>query len=90
MLAVRQQDGDEASLEQDLQALCHEVEQAIEVGLPRERVADLVQRLELPRPAHGGLVQACVLDRDRSLRCKQRHELLVFLGEVGAACFSVR
>ena len=50
-----------------------------------ERVADLVQRLELARPARRRLVEARVLDRDRGLRGEQRDELLVLLGEVAAA-----
>ena len=45
----------------------------------RERVADLVQRLELPQPARRRLVEACVLDRDRGLRGEQRDELLVLV-----------
>ena len=55
------------------------------VGLRRERVADLVQRLELPRPLRRRLVQPGVLDRDGRLRGEQRDDLLVLLGEVLAA-----
>ena len=87
MLAGRKLNGDKTSLEEHLQTPGHEIEQTIEVGLSRECVTDLVQRLELPRPAHGGLVQACVLDRDGSLRGQQGHELLVFLVEIRSVQF---
>ena len=72
----------EPRVEQLAQPPRDEVEQAVEIGLGRERVADLVQRLELPRPARRRLVQARVLDRDRRLRREQLDELLVLLGEV--------
>ena len=53
--------------------------------LGRERVPDLVQRLEPRRPARRRLVQARVLDRDRRLRGEQRHELLVLARELPPA-----
>ena len=52
---------------------------------PHERRADLLQRLELPRPGGGRLVQTRVLDRDGRLRRKESHELLVLLVEVRSA-----
>ena len=78
-------DRDEARVEQLAQPAGDEVEQPVEVGLGRERVADLVQRLELARPAGRRLVEARVLDRDRRLAREQLDELLVLLGEVLAA-----
>ena len=47
-----------------------------------ERVADLVQRLELAQPARRALVQPRVLDRDRRLRREQLRQLLVLVREV--------
>src|SRR5262249_2268155 len=53
--------------------------------LADQRVGDLVQRLELAKPARRRLVQSRVLDRDRSLGGEQLRELLVLVGEVLAA-----
>ena len=76
---------DDAGVEQLPQPPRDEVEEPLDVGLGRERVADLVQRLELPRPLRRSLVEPSVLDRDRRLRGEQRDDFLVVLGEVLAA-----
>ena len=68
--AGRQQHDDEAGIEQLAQSPCHEVEQKVDVGLRRERVADLVQGLELIRPVNRRLVQPRVLDRDGGLAAR--------------------
>ena len=81
----RQRDHDDARVEQFQQPLRDELEQAVELGLPRERTAHLDQRLELPRPARRRLVQARVLDRDRRLRGQQLDQLLIFRAEVASA-----
>ena len=72
-LAGRQQDDDEPRVEQLAQPPRDEVEQRLELGLGRERVPDLVQRLELARPARRRLVQPRVLDRHRGLP-REQHE----------------
>ena len=41
----------------------------------RQSAADLVQRLELLRPARDRLVQACILDRDGDLPRRGAHDL---------------
>ena len=56
-----------------------------ELELADERGADLLQRLELPRPARRRFVEARVLDRDGGLRREERDQLLVLLVEVGSA-----
>ena len=61
-------------------------EQRLELELGRERVPDLVQRLELAQPAGRALVQTRVLDRDGSLRGEQLRQLGVLVAEVLAAC----
>jgi len=63
----RQEDGDEASVEEIAQTPRDEVQQPVEVGLGRKRISDLVQRFELARPLRGGLVEPRILDRDRGL-----------------------
>ena len=62
-----------------------EAEQRLELELAGERVADLVQRLELAQPAGRRLVEPRVLDRDRGLGGEQLRQLLVLLGERPAA-----
>ena len=66
--ACRQRDRHEPSLQQVVEPLRDQVEQPVDRRLARHRAADLHQRLELPRPAGGRLVQARVLDRDGRLR----------------------
>jgi hypothetical protein len=75
----------EPGLEQLAQPAGDQVEQPVELRLGRERIADLVERLELLRPARRGLVEPGILDRDRGLAREHRDELLVFGGEVLAA-----
>ena len=67
------------------QAFRDELEQAVKLELAGERVADLDQRLELPRPPRGGLVEPRVLDRDRGLRGEEGDEVLVLLRELALA-----
>ena len=66
------------------QARGDDCEERLELDLRGERVADLVQRLELAQPARRGLVQARVLDCDGGLRGEQLRELLVVLRELAA------
>src|SRR5919197_580448 len=80
--AGRQEGGHQPRVEKLLEPTRDEVEDALEVGLGRERVPDLDQRLELPRPLRRRLVQARVLDRDGGLGREEPDELLVVLGEV--------
>ena len=56
-----------------------------EVELADESFADLLHRLELPRPRGRGFVQPRIFDRHRRLRREERDELLVMLVELGAA-----
>jgi hypothetical protein len=60
---VRKLDDDDPRPEQLAQASGDELEQPAEIGLGRERVADLVQRLEPHRPAARRLVEPRVLHR---------------------------
>ena len=84
--AARQGDGDDAARPTQLaQPADDEVEQPLEIGLGRKCVADLVQRLELARPAGRRLVEARVLDRHRCLAGEERDELLVLVRELLAA-----
>src|SRR5262249_45503246 len=78
----REQHRNQASIEQLAQAARDQIEEALEFGLGRERVADLVEGLELLRPAGRGLVEPRVLDRDRGLAGEQLDELLVLGGEI--------
>ncbi len=82
---VRERDEHEPGVHELAQAASRHGQQRLELELGGERVADLVDRLELPKPAGRRLVQARVLDRDRGLRGEQLRELLVLLGEVSAA-----
>ena len=84
-VALRERDQDELRLDELLQAARDEGEERLELELRDERVADLVQRLELPQPARRALVQPRVLDRDGGLRGEQLRQLLVLVGEVEAA-----
>ena len=77
----RQRDQDEPGVHQLAQAGGDELEHPSDVDLGDERARDLVQRLELLQPAGRRLVEPCVLDRDRGLGGKQRHELLVLVRE---------
>ena len=82
LAAARQGDGDDPCPHQLAQAADDEVEQPLEIGLGRECVPDLFQRLQLARPAGRGLVEARILDCYRRLAGKQGDELLVLLGKV--------
>src|SRR5262249_9695588 len=62
-----------------------ELEQLIQIALAEERLRDLVQRLELPRPLPRRFVEPRVLDRDGRLRREQADDFLVLLAEVVAA-----
>src|SRR5262249_8357282 len=64
------------------QAPGDEPEQRLELDLRGERVADLVERLELLEPPRRRLVQPRVLDRDGRLRCEELRELEILLGEL--------
>ena len=59
-----------------------EAEQRLQLELPRERVTDLVQRLEVAQPSRGGLVQPRVLDRNGRLGRQELRQLLVLVREV--------
>ena len=80
-----ERDRDETRADQLAQPARDEIEQRVELELADECGADFVERLELLRPRRRRLVQSRVLDRDGRLRCEQRDELLVLVGEV-AAC----
>ena len=82
VLPCRERDGDETGPQEFAQVVDDEAEQRFDVSLGRERVADLVQRLQLPRPAGRRLVEPRVLDGDSRLTRKQGDELLILLGEV--------
>src|SRR5262249_60813664 len=77
-------DRDVPRVDQLAQAARNELEQSREVELADERIADLVQRLELPRPRRRRFVEARVLDGDRGLAREQRDDLFVLVGEVRA------
>jgi hypothetical protein len=79
-----QRDRHEPRVDEFPQARRDQAQQRREADLADERGRDLVQRLELTRPARCRLVQACVLDRDSSLRGEQADEFLVLVGEVPA------
>ena len=83
--ADRQRKRDDPRLEELAQAPDDEIEQPLEIGLGGQRIPDLLQRLQLPRPPDRGLVEARVLDRDRRLAGEQPDELLVFVREILAA-----
>ncbi len=75
-------DQHEASFDETAEPARDELEQAVELELSCDRVADLVQRLELAQPAGRALVQASVLDGHGCLRRQELHELLVLGREV--------
>src|SRR5262249_46125827 len=81
---AQERNRDNAGRDETAKALGDEREQARKLELAGERVADLVQRLELVRPAGCRLVEARVLDRDRRLRGEELRQLLVLLGELAA------
>jgi hypothetical protein len=83
-LGVRQCDQDDPRSDELLHAARDEVEERAELDLRCERVPDLVERLELTKPAGRGLVEPRVLDRDGGLRREELGELLVLLRELGA------
>jgi hypothetical protein len=83
-LAGRQGDRDEACADQLAEACGDEVEQRLELELSDERTADLVQRFELVRPRCGGFIEPRVFDRDGSLCCQQRRQLLILVREITA------
>ena len=87
---VGQRDQHEPRVDELPQAARDEGEQRLELELGGERVADLVQRLELAQPARRALVEPRVLDRDRRLRGEQLRQLLVLVREVLPPSFSVR
>ena len=89
-VARRQPDREDAGVDQGVQAAGDEIEDRLRLNLRRQRVPDLVEGLELPRPASGRLVEACVLDRHGRLRGEERDDLFVLLGERGVTAFSVR
>ena len=84
-VALRQRDRDEPRVDELAEPSGDELEERVEVELRDEDVHDLVERLELGRPARRGLVEARVLDRDRCLRGEELDGGLVVGVEVGAA-----
>ena len=82
VIAAGQRERDDPRSHQLAQVAGHEIEQAVEIGFGRKGVSDLVQGLELARPASRRLVEAGVLDRNGRLACEERKEILVLLGEV--------
>ena len=76
-----QRDQHDPCVEQLAQPARDELEQRRQLQLGSERVADLVQRLELAQPARRRLVQTCVLDRDGGLRGEQLRQLEVLVRE---------
>ena len=85
LAAGREHDRHQLRTDQLAEAARDEIEQGRQFELADERVADLVQRLELARPGRRRLVEPGVLDRDGGLGSQQRYQLLVILGEVLAA-----
>ena len=85
LAAVGERDQDESCVDELAEVPRDEPEERLELELGHERVADLVQRLELPEPARRALVQARVLDRDRCLRGEELGQLGVVLREPCAA-----
>ena len=83
--AARKRDEDVLGVDQALEPVGHELQHAGQLDHPRERVADLDQRLELPGPARRRLVQPRVLDGDRGLRREQRDHVDVLFGELSVA-----
>ena len=81
----RERDQDESCVDELAEVPCDEPEERLELELGHERVADLVQRLELPQPARRALVEPRVLDRDRCLRGEELGQLGVVLREPCAA-----
>ena len=82
LLRVRERDEHQPRVHELAQVARDHGQQRLELELGGERVADLVDRLELAEPARRRLVQARVLDRYRCLRGEEPDELLVLLGEV--------
>ena len=73
-----------AGTDQLAQAAGDELEQAGEIPLLEDAACELVENLELPDPVGCALVDLHLLDRDAGLGRKQRHDLLVCLGELAA------
>ena len=84
-LAVRRRalDQHDAGVEQLPEPHRREVEELRELDLGQQRLRDLVERLELPRPTPRRLVEPRVLDRDCGLRGEQADDLLVLVAELG-------
>ena len=61
-------------------------QQLRQLDLAGERIADLVQGLELAQPAGRGFVEACVFDGHGGLSREQGDDLLVFGGELLPSC----
>ena len=81
-VTVRECDQDELRVDELVQPACHQTQEWFELELGGERVADLVQRLELAQPPGRAFVQASVLDRNSGLGCEQLGQLRVLVGEV--------
>ena len=77
-------DRDHACVDQLAQPAHDQLQQTRQIDLGCERIPDLVQRLELLRPALRCLVQPRVLDRHRRLSRQQTDKILVFGIEVDA------
>ena len=72
MLAVRREsDEDEPRIDELAQPAATRPQERLELELAGERVADLVEGLEVAQPAGRGFVQASVLDRDGGLGGEQ-------------------
>ena len=85
-VAVGQRDQDEPRVDELAQAAARRAPSSgSSSSSDGERVADLVERLELAQPARRRLVEPRVLDRDGGLRGEQLRQLLVLVGEVDAA-----
>ena len=78
-VALRERDHDQLRVDQLVQPAGHEAEERSELELGGERVADLVQGLELAQPPRRALVQPSVLDRDGGLCCEQLRQLRVLV-----------
>ena len=81
----RQRDRDQLGVDELAKPGGDESQQRPELDLARHRRDDLVQRLELARPAGGRLVEPRVLDRGRCLGGEEPGQLLVLVREVAAA-----
>ena len=85
-VALREGDQNELCVDELLQPAGDQGKQGLQLELRRERVSDLVQRLELAQPPGRALVETGVLDRDGGLGREQLGQLGVLVREVLSTC----